>query len=288
MSELANKLEHLKTIIRQLERVAVAFSGGVDSALMLKVSADTLGSDNVIAVTARSASLPASELDDAITLAALIGVKHVMVDTDELSNPDYAANPADRCYYCKTTLYDHMQPLLVQHSLKAIINGTNFDDLGDYRPGLVAAKEFDVRSPAVEAKLTKQDIRVLSAELGLPTHDKPAAPCLSSRVQYGENITPEKLRMIESGEAFLKTLGIRECRVRHHGNLARIEVLPADLATLMQPETAEKVHKMFLSLGYTYVTLDLHGFRTGSMNEAIAKAIAPQLVQLSANAAVQL
>jgi uncharacterized protein len=266
---LDEKYAQLRQILHDLESVAVAFSAGVDSTLVLKVAIDTLGAKNVVAVTGRSDSLARAEFDEAGTLAARLGAEHIILDTDEFENPNYLNNPTNRCYFCKTTLYTHLERFIAERGLKAMVNGINADDLGDYRPGIEAAREYGVRCPAAEAGLTKADIRELSRRLGLPTFDKPASPCLSSRVQYGEHITPQKLRMIEAGEAFLHEMGIRQCRVRHHDNLARIEVPPASIAMLADPVQAARVDAYFRSLGYQYVALDLRGFRSGSMNEVL-------------------
>jgi uncharacterized protein len=248
----------------------VAFSGGVDSTFVLRVAVDTLGRENVLAVTGASSSVAAAEMDDAKRLAARIGAEHVVIETREFENANYLANPTNRCYYCKTELYTRMEELLASRDRFTVVNGTNADDLGDYRPGLTAASEHSVRAPCAEVGLTKAEIRALSAEMGLPTADKPAAPCLSSRVQYGETISPEKLRMIERGEALLRTLGLRDCRVRHHDKLARIEVPADEIARLATPEIRRQIDVAFREIGYHYVTLDLRGFRSGSMNEVIA------------------
>ena len=261
----------MQEILRELESVAVAFSAGVDSTLVLKVAVDTLGPGHVVAVTGRSDSLARAELDQAGRLAEAVGVEHVVLDTEEFENPDYTSNPTNRCYFCKTALFTHLDGFIAERGLAAVVTGSNADDLGDYRPGLKAAREHGVRAPLAEAGLTKKDVRVLSRRLGLSTHDKPASPCLSSRVQYGEEITPEKLRMIEAGEAFLREeLGIRECRVRHHNDVARIEVPSEYIVTVAQPDNAGRIERHFRTLGYAYVTLDLRGFRSGSMNEVIA------------------
>ncbi|MCP4249778.1 MAG: ATP-dependent sacrificial sulfur transferase LarE [bacterium] len=268
--ELQAKYDRLRGIIGSLERVAVAFSAGVDSTLVLKVALDVLGPENVVAVTGNSDSLARAEFEAAKELADAVGAEHVILNTGEFENPDYLANPENRCYYCKTTLYDEMERFIRQRGITEIINGINADDFGDWRPGIQAAREHSVRCPAAEAEMTKADVRALSEHLGLPTFDKPASPCLSSRVQYGEQITPEKLRMIETCEAYLHELGLPECRVRHHENLARIEV-PADrVADLADPDTRGRIIDHFRQAGYTYVTLDLQGFRSGSMNEVIA------------------
>ncbi len=267
---LKAKLNRMRDSLRALRRVAVAFSGGVDSTFVLKVAADTLGPENVLAVIGNTASLPRRELHEAERLAESMNVRCRLIDPGEFDNPKYLANPKDRCYFCKDALYARMAEVLAADGFHAIVNGANTDDLGDYRPGHSAAIEHTVHSPCVEAGLTKADIRTLSAEMGLPTADKPAAPCLSSRVQYGEAITPEKLAMIERAENFLHDLGLRECRVRHHGNLARIEV-PADrIESLAAAETRARIDAAFREFGYQYVTIDLRGFRSGSMNEVIA------------------
>lgn len=263
------KYERLGEILREIGSAAVAFSAGVDSTFVLRVAIDTLGPKNVVAVTGQSDSLARAEFDQAGKLAESMGAEHVILDTDEFQNANYTSNPINRCYYCKTALYTHLERFITERGLAAIISGTNADDLGDFRPGIEAGHEHRVRSPIAEAGLTKSDVRELSNRLGLETHDKPATPCLSSRVQYGETITPKKLRMIEAAEAFLHELGIRECRVRHHGHLARVEVPPAMIPRLAEPETASRIDQHFRSLGYQYVTIDLRGFRSGSMNEVI-------------------
>lgn len=268
--QLAAKLQIVHGILCDLGRVGVAFSGGVDSTFVLRVAVDALGRDNVVAFTGTSHSVAASELDEARRLAELIGARHVVVPTREFEDPNYLANPTNRCYYCKSELYSRLGPLLAEHGLRALVTGTNADDLDDHRPGLIAADERNVRAPAAEAGLTKADIRIWSARWGLPTADKPASPCLSSRVQYGESITPEKLRMIERGERILSDLGIRECRVRHHNDLARIEVPPNQIAMLTTPDVRARLDAEFRRIGYAYVTIDLRGFRSGSMNEVIA------------------
>lgn len=274
MSEptLDEKYQRLQAILRELESVAVAFSAGVDSTFVLKVAVDTLKPENVVAVTGRSDSLARAEFDQARELTTAVGAEHVILDTDEFENPEYTANPSNRCYFCKTTLYEHLERFIAERGIKAMINGINADDLSDFRPGIQAAHEHSVRAPVADAGLTKDDIRELSRRLGLPTHDKPASPCLSSRIPYGEPITPEKLHMIERAEAFLREdMGIRECRVRHHGdNLARIEVPPVFIATLAEPENAARIERELRSIGYHYVSLDLRGFRSGSLNEVIA------------------
>ncbi len=264
------KLERMKETLRSLKRVIVAFSAGVDSTFLLKVAIDTLGPSNVLAATADSDSLSRSEFEEARRLADRFGAPHRVIATEEMSDPNYRANPTNRCYFCKTELYTKLQPILAAEGYAAIVNGINADDLGDWRPGIQAAREANVVTPCAEAGLTKSDIRTLSERMGLPTHDKPASPCLSSRIQYGEEITPEKLKMVEQGEAFLHGLGLRECRVRHHNNLARIEIPADQIEAFMRPETRAKIDAEFLRIGYAYVAMDLRGFRSGSMNEVIA------------------
>ena len=271
MSEtnLEGKYARLQDILRELESVAVAFSAGVDSTLLLKVAMDTLGSQNVVAVTGRSDSLAQAEFEEACRLAESLGSEHIVLDTDEFKDPNYVSNAVNRCYFCRITLYRRMERFIAERGIKAIVNGTNADDYGDYRPGIDAAREHHVHAPIAEAGMTKDDLRELSARLELPTYDKPASPCLASRVPYGEAITPEKLRMIEAAEVFLHEMGIRECRVRHHQKMARIEVPPQLIPTLAEPDNAVRINEYFRGLGYNYVSLDLRGFRTGSLNEVI-------------------
>ena len=276
---LQEKLDRLGGLLRAVGRVAVAFSGGVDSAFLLKAAVDTLGPTNVVAVTGKSPSVPAADLEEAAGLAKSLGVEHVLVDPGEFEDANYLANPTNRCYFCKDALYRRMRPLLAERGLAAIVSGTNADDHGDYRPGLLAAKEHAVREPCAEAGLTKQDIRALSAEMGLPTFDKPASPCLASRVPYGEGITPEKLGMIDRAESKVREImkGLAgggpmpvDCRVRLHGDMARIEV-PADwIERLAAPAVRARLDADLRAVGFHYVSLDLRGFRSGSLNEVIA------------------
>lgn len=267
---LEQKLEKMKEILRSLKRVAVAFSAGVDSTFVLKVAVDTLGSTNVVAVTGRSDSLAEGEFEASVDLARSMGAEHVVLETREMDDPHYASNPENRCYYCKSELYTRLEAFIAERGFAAVVNGVNADDLHDWRPGIQAASEHTVRQPCAEAGLTKKDIRVLSERFGLPTFEKPASPCLSSRIQYGETITPEKLKRIERSEALLHALGFRECRVRHHDNLARIELPAAEIQRACEPEIRARIESGLREFGYNYVTIDLRGFRSGSMNEVIA------------------
>jgi uncharacterized protein len=268
--DLDAKLERMTAILRELERVAVAFSAGVDSTLILKVAIDTLGPENVIAVTAKSHTLAQDEYLSAVSLASRLGAEHVVIETHEFDDPNYTANPANRCYFCKTHLFSEMQPIVRERGFHHVVTGANVDDADDWRPGHQAAREHGVREPAAEAGLTKRDIRELSARFNLPTFDKPAMPCLASRIPYGDEVTPEKLRMIEQGEAYLrKELGLTECRVRHHGPVARIEVPPQHIERLASPEFRDQITERLREIGYQYVALDLTGFRSGALNEVI-------------------
>jgi uncharacterized protein len=280
---LAAKLARMEALLRELDSVAVAFSAGVDSTLVLRIALNVLGPDRVVAVTGRSDSLARDEFEEAVRLAASVGARHVVLDTDEFDNPLYTSNPANRCYHCKTTLYDHMARFIRERGIAHIVNGINVDDLGDYRPGLQAAREHAVRCPAAEAGLTKTDVRELSRHFGLPTFDKPASPCLSSRVPYGQSVTPRKLRMIEAAEQFLHSLGFRECRVRHYdvtdaagqsADTAVIELPTAELARVQASTTELDIRRRLHELGYLAVELDPRGFRSGRLNESILVPLA--------------
>jgi uncharacterized protein len=267
---LSTKLKSLENILRKMGSLLVAYSGGADSTFLLKVAADVLG-ERVIAVTASSETYPSGEMDEAKENARKLGVRHIIIKTGELEDDHFAANPPERCYYCKRELFSRLAELARQNGLDYVADGSNYDDLNDYRPGMKAAAEFSVRSPLKEAKLTKEEIRTLSKEMNLPTWDKPPQPCLSTRFPYGTKITREGLSRVERAERFLAGLGIKQLRVRVHGNIARIEVPRSDLPLLLNEDISKQVVEKFKALGYTYVTLDIEGYRMGSMNESLQR-----------------
>jgi len=267
------KLANLNGLLRQTSGVLVAFSAGVDSTFLLKVAHMVLG-ERAIALTASSPTAPPGELEAAKAFAASLGCRHVVVDSHELANPSFHQNPVNRCFFCKDELYRICRAEADRLGIGAVVDGTNLDDLRDHRPGLKAAKEWGVRHPLVEAEMTKDDIRRHSREFGLPTWDKPSSPCLSSRFPYGTEINLERLKQIAACELFMKDLRFREFRVRYHGDLARIEVAPNEFDRLFERETREAISQKFKEVGFNYVSLDLQGYRTGSLNEVLkAKTI---------------
>ena len=268
---LQAKFEKLKELIKGLDSVAIAFSGGVDSTFLLKTAQDVLG-DKVVAVTARSSTYPEREFKEAQQFAESIGVKHIVIVSEELEIEGFSKNPTNRCYYCKHELFSKIQEVAKIHQVKVVLDGSNFDDLGDFRPGMRAAKELKVVSPLKEAELTKDDIRVLSKEMALPTWNKPSFACLSSRFPYGQEITPEKLKMVELAEQFLLDKGFRQIRVRHHGDMARIEVEKQEREKFFNLELLDETGTKFKEFGFSYVTIDVLGYRTGSMNEVLSEA----------------
>lgn len=267
---MQEKLERLKEIISDLESVIVAFSGGVDSTFLLKVAYDVLG-ENSIALTAVSPSYPAFELQEARELAKNIGVRHMTENSHELDIPGYAENSPRRCFFCKTELFDICFAKANELGIKNVIYGATLSDLGDFRPGMDAAKEMGVRAPLLEAGLTKEEIRDLSRRIGLSTWDKPQMACLSSRIPYGVKVTEDKLRAIALSELILRQLGLRQFRVRYHEKIARIEINESEFEKLLSRNLREIISKRLKELGFTYITIDIEGYRSGSMNELLIK-----------------
>ena len=266
--EQQNKYEALKEYLRSLGSVAVAFSSGVDSTFLLKTAHDVLG-DKCIAITAMSCSFPKRELEEAKAFCEKNGIRQIIVESEELDIDGFRQNPKNRCYLCKHELFEKIWEIAKENGMNAVAEGSNMDDNGDYRPGLIAVKELGVSSPLRQAELSKAEIRELSKEMGLPTWDKQSFACLSSRFVYGEEITESKLSMVDQAEQLLLDMGFHQLRVRIHGQMARIEVMPSEFLKLMEDANREKIVSEFKKIGFSYVTLDLQGYRMGSMNETI-------------------
>jgi len=264
-----SKLRNFKNIIKTYKKVVIAFSGGVDSTFLLKICIDVLGSKNVIAVTAISDSYTEGELKYTKSISKKLEVEHILLKTDEMSDNDFISNTPNRCYHCKKHLFSELKNVAKSQNVEYILDASNVDDKSDYRPGRVAAKEFLVRSPLIEAGITKEDIRKYSKDLGLDSWNKPANPCLASRIPYGNKITKDKLEMVGKAEAFLRNKGLKIVRVRHHGKIARIEVSEEDIKKLMEKDIRTSTIEYLKSLGFVWISVDLEGYRTGSLNEIL-------------------
>ena len=263
--------ERVKEIFQKLGGVVVAFSGGVDSTVLLKLALEALGKEKVLAVTAFSPTYPKKEVEEAKKMSELLGAEHLIIQTKELENPSFSQNPPDRCYHCKRELFAELKKIGEERGLPCVVDGSNADDLKDYRPGRKAAEEMGIRSPLAEAGLSKEEIRKIAKTYSLPNWNKPSFACLASRIPYGIAITQKRLKKIEKGEEFLVSLGLKTVRLRDHGNIARLEIDPEDLKKIIQPEIREAIVKKLKELGFLYISLDLEGYKSGSLNKMLPK-----------------